>query len=46
MPAQPIMAPTDRSIPPVRTTKVMPMASRPLMEAIRSRFRMLLGDRY
>ena len=36
MPAAPTAEPTDRSIPPVRTTKVIPSASRPLMDAWRS----------
>ena len=31
MPQMPATAPTERSIPPVRITSVMPMASRPVM---------------
>ena len=36
-----MIAPTDRSIPPVRITKVMPMAQMPLMDTCRSTLAML-----
>ena len=43
IPAHPMIAPTERSIPPVNTTKVIPIASRPLIDALRKTFRRLAG---
>ncbi len=45
MPASAITAPTDRSMPPVRITKVMPTAISALIETWRRMLLMLLADR-
>ena len=43
MPASATTEPTERSMPRVRITKVMPIASTPLIEVWRSTLRMLPG---
>lgn len=42
VPTSAMTAPTDRSMPPVRMTKVMPTARMPTTETCRSTFMMLL----
>src|SRR5581483_3986401 len=45
IPASASTDPTDRSMPPVRITKVMPMAIRPVIDDWRTIFQMLSGAR-